>query len=358
MRRATADFFRNKPMRFMITFEPGGSYDIYARLAAAHWRSTCPDSRRSTCNHPGAGGLVGILHFAEKARGTAARSRSCRATWRSISGCGRRPTNTTRADQLDRHARDLSGHHVRRKPHRREDRGGPAADRDGGGLVGPDQRDLHHPTLLNALADTRFKIVSGYRGGPDVDLAVERGEVDGRMASWTLIKTQRAQWLRDKFVVIPFQAGITSHPELKDVPLIGSLAKTEEGRRIFEFQNPTPASAGASWRRQTAARARRGIARGVRQAMAADPEFRAEAERRGLDMTPARRAGARGDRRPHYRYAGGGTGDAEENSGFIRRHPPLLITTKRRIALLIDWHVHIHDPKFLGPAPTGRVPCR
>ena len=48
------------------------------------------------------------------------------------------------------------------------------------------------PTLLNALAGTKFKLVTGYRGGPDVDLAVERGEVDGRMSSWTLLKTQRA----------------------------------------------------------------------------------------------------------------------------------------------------------------------
>src|SRR5262249_3601987 len=37
------------------------------------------------------------------------------------------------------------------------------------------------PTLLNALANTRFKVVTGYRGAPDVDLAVERGEVEGRV---------------------------------------------------------------------------------------------------------------------------------------------------------------------------------
>src|SRR5262249_4812870 len=70
------------------------------------------------------------------------------------------------------------------------------------------------PVLLNALAGTKFKIVTGYRGGPDVDLAVERGEADSRVASWTLLKTQRAHWLAENFVVIPFQTGIKRHPEL------------------------------------------------------------------------------------------------------------------------------------------------
>jgi len=152
---------------------------------------------------------------------------------------------------------------------------------------GPTSETFITPTLLNALADTRFKIVSGYRGGPDVDLAVERGEADGRMASWTLLKTQRAQWLRDKFVVIPFQAGVTSHPELADIPLIGTLAKTEEGRRIFEFQN---SDAGIGWSLVAPPNVpaeRVAVLRRAFDAMIADPVFLADAGKRGLEITPA-----------------------------------------------------------------------
>ena len=113
------------------------------------------------------------------------------------------------------------------------------------GSWGPTTETFITPTLLNALAGTKFKIVTGYRGGPDVDLAVERGEVDGRMSSWTLLKTQRAQWLRDEFRRRSrSRPGIKSHPELPHVPLIASLATTEEGRRIFEFQN---SDAGIGW---------------------------------------------------------------------------------------------------------------
>src|SRR5258705_9201720 len=283
------DFFRNKPIKLTITFEPGGSYDLYARLAATHLPKHLPGQPAMTVQyHPGAGGLVGILHFAEKAaqdgselailpRDVAINQRlrpetakydarrfnwiGTLATYPGVMFIAAR-TGVKTAENLRRISVVA-------------------------GSWGPTSETFITPTLLNALADTRFKILTGYRGGPDVDLAVERGEADGRMASWTLLKTQRAQWLRDRFVVIPFQAGVTSHPELADVPLIGTLAKTEEGRRIFEFQN---SDAGIGWSVVAPPNVppeRVALLRRAFDAMAADPEFRADARKRGLDVTPA-----------------------------------------------------------------------
>src|SRR5262249_41172251 len=279
-----ADFFRNKSMKFMITFEPGGSYDLYARLAATYLSKHLPGQPAITVQyHPGAGGLVGILHFAEKAaqdgteiailpRDVAINQRlrpeSAKYDARKFNGIGTLATypgvmfiasrtGVKSADDLRRISVVA-------------------------GSWGPTSETFITPTLLNALAGTKFKIVSGYRGGPDVDLAVERGEVDGRMASWTLLKAQRAQWLRDKVVVIPFQAGVASHPELKDVPLIGSLAKTEEGRRIFEFQN---SDSGIGWSvvaPPNVPRERVAVLRAAFERMKTDPEFLADAGKRGL----------------------------------------------------------------------------
>src|SRR5215510_10513695 len=288
--QADADFFRNKTVKLMITFEPGGSYDLYARLAATHLPKHIPGQPAMTVQYqPGAGGLLGILHFAEKAaqdgtelailprdvainqrlRPETAKYDARRFNW--IGTLASYPgvmfvaarTGVKTAEDLRRIAVVA-------------------------GSWGPTSETFITPTLLNALADTRFRIVSGYRGGPDVDLAVERGEVDGRMASWTLMKIQRAQWLRDQFVVIPFQAGVSSHPELADVPLIGTLAKTEEGRRIFEFQN---SDAGIGWSLVAPPNVppeRLALLRRSFDDMMADREFRAEADRRGLDVTPAR----------------------------------------------------------------------
>ena len=93
------------------------------------------------------------------------------------------------------------------------------------------------PALLNALADTRFKIVTGYRGAADVDLAVEQGEVDGRVSSWTALKTQRSYWLANGTVVVPFQTGLKRHADMPQLPLISELATSPEGHRILEFMN-------------------------------------------------------------------------------------------------------------------------
>jgi tripartite-type tricarboxylate transporter receptor subunit TctC len=288
--QSDADFFRNKTVKLMITFEPGGSYDLYARLAAAHLPKHLPGQPAMTVQYqPGAGGLVGILHFAEKAaqdgteiailpRDVAINQRlrpeTAKYDVRRFNWIG---TLATYPGVMFIAARTgvKSAEDLRRIP-------------VVAGSWGPTSETFITPTLLNALADTKFKIVSGYRGGPDVDLAVERGEADGRMASWTLLKTQRAQWLRDKFVVIPFQAGVTSHPDLAGVPLIGTLAKTEEGRRIFEFQN---SDAGIGWSVVAPPNVppeKVALLRRAFDAMAADPEFRADAEKRGLDVTPAR----------------------------------------------------------------------
>jgi hypothetical protein len=69
--------------------------------------------------------------------------------------------------------------------------------------------------MANALTKTQFQMVSGYQGGTDMFLAVERGEVEGLCGfDWSTIKTARSQWLRDKQINIIVQFGVTPDPEL------------------------------------------------------------------------------------------------------------------------------------------------
>ena len=92
------------------------------------------------------------------------------------------------------------------------------------------------PRVLNGVLGTKFKIVTGYPGGNDVSLALERGEVQGRCGwSWSSIKTTRFNWVRDKRIVVLVQMSLTKHPDLPDVPLIMDLAKTNEQRQIFKM---------------------------------------------------------------------------------------------------------------------------
>lgn len=287
--QSATEFFGQKTIKFDITYEPGGSYDLYARLAATHLPKHIPGLPAMVNQYiPGAGGLIGILHLSEKApqdgteiailprdlainqmlRPDTARYEARKFNWigtlSSYAGVMfvASRTGVKTADDLKRI---------------------PVV----AGSWGQTTETYITPTLLNALADTKFKIVTGYRGGPDVDLAVERGEVDGRMASWTLLKTQRAHWLADHTVVIPFQSGVKSHPELLQVPLITSMATSEEGRRILEFQN---SDAGIGWSVVAPPNVpadRVAILRAAFDQMIVDPEFLADAKKRGLEITPA-----------------------------------------------------------------------
>src|SRR5436190_13477702 len=63
-----AEFFAQKPLKFMITYEPGGSYDLYARLVTIHLPRHLPGHPAMVMQYvPGAGGLLGTLHFHDKA---------------------------------------------------------------------------------------------------------------------------------------------------------------------------------------------------------------------------------------------------------------------------------------------------
>src|SRR5262249_2007491 len=80
------------------------------------------------------------------------------------------------------------------------------------------------PILLNALASTKFKVVTGYRGAAEVDLAAESGEVDGRISSWPTLKYTKAAALAEGKLVVVMQSGLKRNPDLPQVPLVGELA--------------------------------------------------------------------------------------------------------------------------------------
>jgi tripartite-type tricarboxylate transporter receptor subunit TctC len=81
-----------------------------------------------------------------------------------------------------------------------------------------------------------MKLVTGYPGGNDVDLAMERGEVDGRCGwSWSSVKSTHPDWVKDHKINILAQLSLAKHADLPDVPLITELAKTDEQRQILKL---------------------------------------------------------------------------------------------------------------------------
>jgi tripartite-type tricarboxylate transporter receptor subunit TctC len=104
------------------------------------------------------------------------------------------------------------------------------------GSTGTGDDTYQFPALVNAVLGTKFKIVTGYPGGNDVSLALERNEVQGRCGwSWSSLKATRLNWVTRKRIVVLVQMSLSKHPDLPDVPLIMDLAKTDEQRQIFKM---------------------------------------------------------------------------------------------------------------------------
>jgi tripartite-type tricarboxylate transporter receptor subunit TctC len=104
-----------------------------------------------------------------------------------------------------------------------------------GGTGGGADTDVF-PQILNAVLGTKMKLISGYPGGNDVGLAMERGEVQGRCGwSWSSVQATHKDWITQKKIVVLVQLALSKHSDLPDVPLVTDLAKTDEQRQILKL---------------------------------------------------------------------------------------------------------------------------
>lgn len=92
------------------------------------------------------------------------------------------------------------------------------------------------PVLLNKLLGLKLKLVEGYQGGPQIFLAMERGEVEGVCQTVSAVEATRPGWLQQGRVKILFNLEQDPIPG-SGAPSVQSLAKTDEERQIIAFYN-------------------------------------------------------------------------------------------------------------------------
>ena len=153
----------------------------------------------------------------------------------------------------------------------------------GGVLAGSASVQL--AVVSNALFGTKFKIVPGYELESKIELAIERGEVQGSFGSvYSTIKTDRSDWLREGKIRIILQHGLDKVPDLPDVPLFIDQAKTEQQRQLLqllllpqEFNKPFYAPPGLPAARLT-------LLRRAFDAAVRDPGFLAAAKKANVSV--------------------------------------------------------------------------
>ena len=155
------------------------------------------------------------------------------------------------------------------------------------GSTGGSGDDEQFPKLIKGVLGVKLRTVSGYPGGNEIKMAMERGEVNGRCGwSWSSVKSTQGQWLKDKAISIFVQLSLRRHPDLPDVPMIMDLARTEEERQIFRLMFarqvmawPFVAPPGVPAERVAALR------KAFDETMK-DKDFLAEADKLSLEITP------------------------------------------------------------------------
>jgi tripartite-type tricarboxylate transporter receptor subunit TctC len=288
--QSPADFYKARTIELYVGYSIGGGYDLYARVLARHIGRHIPGNPAVTVkNMEGAGSLrlanwlyrvgpkdgsvIGII-----GRGTgfdpllgvpAAQFDATKFTWigsgnHEVSVCVAYDGTSDVTTFADLRARGMTV-------------GGTGASAD------TDQ----FPRVVNGVLGTKMKIVSGYPGGNDIVLAMERGEVQGRCGwSWSSVKSTHGAMIAERKLHVLLQLSLHKHPELPDVPLVVDLATTDEERQILTLifvrqvmGRPFLAPPGIPADRANALR-------DAFMATMTDPAFAAEAEKAQIEVNP------------------------------------------------------------------------
>ncbi len=276
-------------MTITVVYGAGGTYDVNARLVAQHLPEFIPGKPTMVVkNMPGASGLTGAHYLYNRApkdgtelgvlsreiaveqlmRPKDVKLDAAKLTWiggiSSYSGVLFVATRTGVRTFADAKKKQVNV-----------------------GAWGRGSSASTIPTALNTLAGTKFKIVSGYRGASDVDLAIERGEADGRVSSWVAMQRHYGKQLADGSVAVLFQTGVKPSPELAKVPLLKDLATTAEGKAILSFIDSGSAIGWAVSAPPGVPADRTQALRRAFDRMIASPAYLADAKKRKMEVAPS-----------------------------------------------------------------------
>ena len=289
---AVAAFYRGRTVTVIVGSSPGGGYDLYGRLIARFLGRHIPGNPNVVVqNMPGAASNVAAAYVYNVAPkdGTAIGAIFMGAVVDPLFGDVKRNTHdTSKFNYIGNANSDAYVCLIR------TDAGvnglGDVFDKEivmGASADGASTRDF--PSLLKNLLGVKFKIVAGYPGTREINLAIEKGEVQGGCGeTWSSVAATYPTWFSTKLVKPLVQESNTGYPELDrmGVPLTKAFAKTPEQKQILDlvysqttFGRPYVVAPGVPAERLAALR------KAFMETMT-DADLIAEAKRINLDIAP------------------------------------------------------------------------
>jgi tripartite-type tricarboxylate transporter receptor subunit TctC len=283
-----ADFYKSKGLKIMLGHPPGGSYDLYARLAAEFLPRYLPGNPTIIVEHkPGGGGVVAAAWFYVQAP-------------RDGSMISLFPETIPHTQLLEPEVgkwkvqemtyigsfAPVNTAYVVRKgaPARTPDEMKKTANIVG--CTGVTAQSYQLPAMLKNLAGFKFNMVCGYPGGTDNLLALSRGEVDLVSSAWNSLRASHKHQIESGEMTPVMQSGLRRSPELKDVPLMQELVSDDKTKKILEFASAGSAIGRALLAPPQVPADRIAVLREAFDKMVKDKDFLAAAEKRGAEIDP------------------------------------------------------------------------
>jgi tripartite-type tricarboxylate transporter receptor subunit TctC len=230
-------FFARKTITISIGYTAGGSYDLYGRLVARHLGKHIPGQPIVVAqNMPGAGSLKAANYIYEVAPrdgtvlGVVVEST---ALEQALSN----PASQYDAAKFTYVGRIATSNNIFMQWHTSKVQSIEDSKKFESSLggTGPGSIAETVPHLLNALAGTKFKLVSGYPASTEAMLAMERGEVEGSSSSWAAVSNAKKDWLRDKKIRIILQTAPERAKDLPDSPALPEIGATEQDKQVYRL---------------------------------------------------------------------------------------------------------------------------
>jgi tripartite-type tricarboxylate transporter receptor subunit TctC len=288
--------WKGKTVYVDIGFGAGGGYDVYGRLLAAHFGKHLPGNPVVVPrNMPGAGGLKLLNYLASVAPkdGTEIGVFASSSAMEPVMGNEQAKYDPLAFSWIGSMDQDVAYCGLWQSP------GAPSTFRDlltreaTFGDSGPGAISQQHPLILKNVLGAKIRSISGYQGSRSVQLAMERGEVNG--ACGMVSSAIKAQWIN--FVTsgqmkLIIQMGPKKSEEFGDIPSVYDFVKNDEDRKVLDVHfkqillaRPVAAPPGLS--PAVIAAMRKAF-----DATIADPAFLAQAEQLNVSINPTNGADA------------------------------------------------------------------
>jgi tripartite-type tricarboxylate transporter receptor subunit TctC len=230
-----ADRFKGKNFEIIVGYDTGGGYDLYARALSRHIGKHLPGNPTVIIkNMPGATTrtAANFLYNIAPKDGTVIATVARGLPTDELLGSGGIRFESTKFNWVGSMNNEVSvGVAWHTSPIKTYD-----DIKNKEMIVGAIADSLLFAQVMNAVLGTKLKMITGYKSGNEIGLAMERGEVEGRMGwSWSSIVSMNPEWLRDGKVRNLVQFSTSKHADLPNVPLITELASNDEDRALLEL---------------------------------------------------------------------------------------------------------------------------